>query len=163
MRIEREIDCLCVRLDQDQIFRLLLLTIAWISIPSYNICNLLYLDVERTCPICQAVFTSVNGRNYHVKNNVCERRPHPIPEKSVSNRSCLPASTHVKRPLKQVPPFHILTPGDRFVTPFGIVEVVKDDRAIPTVKMLPADVTQQYRKYSRLRASDKRITMADIK
>jgi hypothetical protein len=100
----------------------------------------------------------VNGRNYHVKNNVCQRSNHPI-----SKKSRRPASAHVKRTPNQVPRFHTLTPGDRFVTPFGIVEVVKDDRAIPTVKMLPADITQQYKTYAKLKTSEKRMTSAHIK
>lgn len=45
-------------------------------------------------------------------------------------------------------PFATLEPGQQFVTMFGLVEVIKDDRAIPTA-ILPKDVQSQYRKYTK--------------
>jgi hypothetical protein len=40
-----------------------------------------------------------------------------------------------------------LKPGERFITKFGVVEVVKDDRATPTAKY-PSDFQQQQRLYT---------------
>ena len=37
----------------------------------------------------------------------------------------------------EVVPFATLQPGSKFITPFGVVEVVRDDRAVPVTN--PAD------------------------
>jgi len=65
---------------------------------------------DRTCPMCSRVFTSVLGCRYHVQHQVCI--------KSGDTDKDAPCDT--------------LNAGSRFVTQFGIVEVVRDDRAIPT-------------------------------
>jgi hypothetical protein len=44
------------------------------------------------------------------------------------------------------PPFHTLEPGETFVTTYGIVEVVKDDRATPT-GTFPANVKEKIRSW----------------
>lgn len=49
--------------------------------------------------------------------------------------------------------FPTLDPGQQFVTPFGIVEVVKDDRAVPTA-IFPKDIQDQYRKYQKAKGTD---------
>jgi hypothetical protein len=46
------------------------------------------------------------------------------------------------RPETPKPPFHALSPGETFVTMYGIVEVVKDDRADPT-GILPPNVKEK--------------------
>ncbi|MGK3736373.1 MAG: hypothetical protein ACI8RD_009186 [Bacillariaceae sp.] len=159
---------MCVRLDQIKV-RFFFVAITnhrldlYISL--YNICNLFYLDVERTCPDCQAVFTSVNGRDYHVKNNVCQKGTICKISRGLDIRSRRTAAAPaIKKTAKRMPPFHTLTPGDRFVIPFGIVEVVKDDRAIPTVKMLPIDIRQQFKTYGVFKHNEvKRLTSAHVK
>lgn len=50
-------------------------------------------------------------------------------------------------------PFPTLEPGQQFVTPFGVVEVVKDDRAVPTA-IFPKDIQDQYRKYQKSKGTD---------
>jgi uncharacterized C2H2 Zn-finger protein len=46
--------------------------------------------------------------------------------------------------------FPSLQGGDKFVTPFGIVQVIKDDRAVPTAS-LPNDIKKRTRTYSNAR------------
>ena len=53
----------------------------------------------------------------------------------------------------KVRPFPTLNPGQKFVTPFGVVEVVKDDRAIPTA-IFPDNVQTQHRKYQKAKAAE---------
>mmetsp|Transcript_24799 Transcript_24799/g.52597 ORF Transcript_24799/g.52597 Transcript_24799/m.52597 type:complete len:874 (+) Transcript_24799:115-2736(+) len=85
---------------------------------------------ERTCPHCNHYFSSASGARYHINRKVCQRAP------AISVRD-------LKRR-----PFSALKPGQQFVTAFGLVEVIKDDRAIPTA-ILPKDVQRQYRKYTK--------------
>jgi hypothetical protein len=53
----------------------------------------------------------------------------------------------------KVQPFPSLDPGQQFVTPFGIVEVVKDDRVFPTA-VFPDDIQDRHRKYKKIKASE---------
>ena len=50
-------------------------------------------------------------------------------------------------------PFPTLNRGQKFVTQFGIVEVVKDDRAVPTATY-PEGVQALYRKYQKFKAAE---------
>jgi len=70
----------------------------------------------------------------------------------IEQKVCRRASTTYTKDGK-VKPFPTLEAGQQFVTQFGVVEVVKDDRAIPTA-ILPKDVQIQYVKYKKLKASD---------
>ena len=45
-----------------------------------------------------------------------------------------------------------MKPGEKFVTPFGIVEVVKDDRAVPTAKY-PDDYQVKHRRYQKFKVA----------
>ena len=51
-----------------------------------------------------------------------------------------------------VRPFPTLNPGQKFVTQFGIVEVVKDDRAVPTATY-PDGVQALYRNYQKFKVA----------
>jgi len=85
---------------------------------------------DLTCPHCKRVFKSLDGVKYHVEQKVCLKGSY----------------SHAKN--GEVLPFSTLEPGKKFVTPFGVVEVVKDDRATPTA-VLPDDAQQRYRKYQK--------------
>jgi len=98
--------------------------------------------IFRTCPNCKAVFTSVHGRNYHVNHKVCQ-----MPTSIIRSRVIASVRVHQC--------FHALSPGDQFVTSFGIVEVVKDDRAVPTAKF-SKDIQQQNKKYKKVKYDDER-------
>lgn len=63
---------------------------------------------DRTCPYCKKVFSIITGLAYHIEHQVCRKLK---PEKSVGST-----------------PFPILNPGEEFVTKYGVVSVVKDDR-----------------------------------
>ena len=67
---------------------------------------------ERTCPFCKKIFSIVTGLAYHIEHRVCQK-----PQKRVS-----------KDAIGTIP-FPILEPGQKFVTPFGVVQIIKDDRA----------------------------------
>ena len=53
----------------------------------------------------------------------------------------------------RVRPFPALHQGQKFVTPFGVVEVLKDDRAVPTA-ILPPDIQDRFRKYQKSKGTD---------
>ena len=82
---------------------------------------------DRTCPTCGRVFTSGYGKKYHVKQGVCQ-----------------------KRDVKDFP-FCSLLPGTLMVSPFGVVEVIKDDRAIPSAE-LPRNIGNMKRVYNNQKA-----------
>ena len=94
---------------------------------------------DRTCPNCHRVFTSLLGFTYHVKHQVCIKA-------GDAKREIVPCET--------------LEPGSRFITQFGIVEVVKDDRAIPSAT-LPKDIKSLQKRFhshkDRLERQQKRI------
>lgn len=69
----------------------------------------------RTCPQCKRVFTSVLGRDYHVNNKVCITKKPSVKTSTASGHIAFPT----------------LEQGSQFVTPFGVVEVVSDNRAAP--------------------------------
>lgn len=81
---------------------------------------------DRTCPKCKKVFTSVLGKNYHVKHGVCT-------EQSVTN---LAGSVS----------FPTLEKGSRYITKYGVVEVVADDRGRSTY-VYPDDIKEVHKKY----------------
>ncbi|KAL3940105.1 MAG: hypothetical protein SGBAC_005289 [Bacillariaceae sp.] len=66
---------------------------------------------DRTCPHCDQVFTSTLGKNYHLTRKVCQQKT-----KSTSTSMILDN----------------LEPGSRFMTKFGVVEVISDDRGEST-------------------------------
>ena len=66
---------------------------------------------DRTCPLCNKIFSIVTGLAYHLEHRVCQR---------VKPGGC--------KDMIGTSPFPILQTGERFVTTFGILEVVKDDR-----------------------------------
>ena len=67
---------------------------------------------ERTCPLCKKVFTIVTGLAYHLEHQVCQR-----------------TKKRVSIDVIGTVPFRILDPGQLFSTKYGVVRVVKDDRA----------------------------------
>ncbi|VEU41273.1 unnamed protein product [Pseudo-nitzschia multistriata] len=89
---------------------------------------------ERTCPHCNRLFTSALGARYHIEQKVCRKTPVAI------------TSDH------KLLPFPTLNPGQQFVTKFGVVEVVRDDRAIPTA-VFPKDIQERHRKFKKSEAS----------
>lgn len=97
------------------------------------------LEHDRTCPNCNRVFTSVLGCNYHMQHQVCVK----IGES------------------KQEGPCDTLEAGSRFITQFGIVEVVKDDRATPAAVTLPPDTRARQKRFNsykdRLEKQQKRM------
>lgn len=116
-----------------------------------------------SCPKCGKVFSSSNGMRYHFEKNVCQnstkskqvkqtpkmggrrnekendaihRRKEPVrATKSPSNGrdSIFPAGGSTTEPREN---FHQLKPGSKFVTRYGVVEVIADDR-------LPSDYCQK--------------------
>jgi hypothetical protein len=72
---------------------------------------------DRTCPKCRRVFTSALGMQYHTEKRVCEV-----------------VAAHA---LAKSHPFHRLAPGHEFVTIFGVVRVLNDDRGPDPVGRLP--------------------------
>jgi len=115
------------------------------------------------CPKCGKVFSSRNGVRYHLEKNVCQnstkpkkakqtlkkggrrnekgfapihRREEPVrATRSPSNDtdSVLPDGGSTKEPREK---FHQLKPGSKFITRYGVVEVIADDR-------LPSDYCQK--------------------
>ncbi|KAL3912184.1 MAG: hypothetical protein SGILL_006984 [Bacillariaceae sp.] len=75
-------------------------------------------EEKRKCERCGRIFTSSLGLKYHLENKVC--------------RSTVGTTAAKHRPGKKVASFHTLEKGEEFVTPFGVVRVIKDDRAVPT-------------------------------
>ena len=67
---------------------------------------------DRTCPFCQKIFSIVTGLAYHIEHRVCQK-----PKKRVS-QSFIGTT-----------PNSILVSGTSFVTSYGIVQVIKDERA----------------------------------
>mmetsp|Transcript_7202 Transcript_7202/g.10523 ORF Transcript_7202/g.10523 Transcript_7202/m.10523 type:complete len:774 (-) Transcript_7202:155-2476(-) len=67
---------------------------------------------DRTCPTCKKEFTSALGRDYHVKHKVCKGETMDTMADTLA--------------------FPTLVKGSKFITKFGIVEVISDDRAIST-------------------------------
>ena len=75
--------------------------------------------------------------------------------RATERKVCQQASAMAKQVL---PPFYTLNPGDCFVTQFGVVQVVKDDRATPTGS-LPKDIKNVHRKYHGVQTNfEKRMT-----
>lgn len=64
---------------------------------------------ERTCPHCGKVFTIILGLAYHLKHKVCMK---------VNSNSAVGTA-----------PMPLVQAGDCFVTDFGVVRVLKDERA----------------------------------
>ena len=113
----------------------------------------------RTCPYCQRVFSIVSGLAYHLQHKVCQRdaggggsgggggggggRKSGGPKKK---KGAVRAKvTREERSLAGTAPFPPLRPGQMFVTQYGVVEVVADDR-IPddygTTKIAGYDATK---------------------
>eukprot|EP00979_Chaetoceros_neogracilis_P014737 scaffold4843_cov266-Chaetoceros_neogracile.AAC.19 len=90
---------------------------------------------ERTCPSCNKVFTILAGLEYHEQHKVCQN----------PNRRRLSVS-----PVGTIP-LDILSIGQTFITKFGVVRVVKDDRAGKDFGK-----TKITKKYSHLNKSFKR-------
>lgn len=96
-------------------------------------------DEDRTCSNCHRVFTSILGCNYHVQHQVCIKA-------GDIDREIVPCET--------------LETGSRFITQFGIVEVISDDRAIPSAT-LPKDIKVLQKRFhshkDRLERQQKRL------
>jgi hypothetical protein len=82
---------------------------------------------NRTCPNCKRVFTSVYGLSYHKSKKVCLTTP-------ASEKLTTPKS------------WATLALGSKFVTPFGVVQVVHDTRATPKAT-LPDDLKPILKRY----------------
>ena len=97
------------------------------------------LEHERTCQNCNRVFTSILGCNYHMQHQVCVK----VGE------------------YNQEGPCDTLVAGSRFITQFGIVEVVKDDRSTPAAVTLPPDIRARQKRFNsykdRLEKQHKRV------
>lgn len=65
-----------------------------------------------SCADCGKVFRNASGLKYHMENRICKKEKGP----KASNKDIGQA------------PFSILTPGEMFVTPYGVVKVIKDNR-----------------------------------
>ena len=79
---------------------------------------------DRTCPDCKRVFTSILGKNYHVTQRVCQTKTKP----SKKNETTLLHPT--------------LSPGAMFETDYGLVKVIRDDRALSTLEMSQKEFKQ---------------------
>jgi hypothetical protein len=79
---------------------------------------------KRTCEKCGRVFTSTLGLKYHAEKKVCQV------VKGTSSK------------IGQNTAYHTLEEGEEYVTHFGIVRVLKDDRAVPVAAKLPKDVAK---------------------
>ena len=90
----------------------------------------------RTCPYCRRVFSIVSGLAYHLQHKVCQKaagggggggggRKSGGQKKKGSVRAKV---TREERSLAGTAPFPPLQPGRKFVTQYGVVEVVADDR-----------------------------------
>ncbi len=66
---------------------------------------------ERTCPFCGKIFSIITGLAYHIEHRVCQRPTEPISISAVGSV-----------------PFPVLEQGERFVTTFGVVSVLGDNR-----------------------------------
>eukprot|EP00934_Nitzschia_sp_Nitz4_P004104 Nitzschia sp. Nitz4//scaffold390_size11914//842//8150//NITZ4_009014-RA/size11914-snap-gene-0.14-mRNA-1//-1//CDS//3329550186//4094//frame0 len=84
---------------------------------------------DRTCPVCNRLFTSILGRKYHVEHGVC-LTPKPEQEGEVT--------------------LGRLHAGARFVTSWGVVQVVRDDRETPYTP--PPTLSQAIKLYNRKRS-----------
>ena len=84
----------------------------------------------RTCPHCRRVFSIVSGLAYHLQHRVCQKNKGKGNSKSKGKGRKGPRAkvTKEERRLAGTAPFPPLLPGQRFVTPYGVVEVVADDR-----------------------------------
>jgi len=69
---------------------------------------------DRTCPLCNKVFSIVSGLAYHLDNKVCIKKKEAEKVKGEVDRK------------KQ--PFYKLEPGDSFVTELGVMRVILDGR-----------------------------------
>lgn len=72
---------------------------------------------ERTCPHCNVVMSSLHGLAYHIKHQVCRREDEEAK-----------AFLFVKKKGNGEAPFPPIRPGASFLTVFGVVEVIQDDR-----------------------------------
>lgn len=86
-------------------------------------------EKNRTCPLCQRVFTSVFGYRYHRNHAVC-------------SQSAL---------------FSTLEAGEEFETPYGIVRVLRDDRATPQA---PSNIPKKSAKKKKHRKDPLSIQLA---
>ena len=84
---------------------------------------------DRTCPRCGRVFSIMSGLAYHLEHRVCERKGSGGGRKKSQGGNRV--SAQVRR-LAGTAPFPPLPAGAKFVTPYGVVRVLADDR-------LPAD------------------------
>lgn len=120
---------------------------------------------NRTCPYCKTVFANCSGRNYHVTHKVCQKTNALV---FVKARVKLGKDPQVRSPMKvpvrpktksqaksKVTLWRTLSPGDQFDTSFGIVEVVKDDRAVPTANV-PKNIFQLSRAYGKSKSYEER-------
>jgi hypothetical protein len=84
---------------------------------------------DRTCPDCHRVFTSVLGMTYHREKAVCHRKG----QKDAGTES-------------SALPFGTLEAGSKFVTNWGVVQVIRDDRATPVAEPLqkPKDLARSF-------------------
>mmetsp|Transcript_37185 Transcript_37185/g.42439 ORF Transcript_37185/g.42439 Transcript_37185/m.42439 type:complete len:354 (+) Transcript_37185:1028-2089(+) len=82
---------------------------------------------DRTCPICKVEFSSILGRNYHVQHMVCNQEN----MNKIGNSVAFPT----------------LKKGSKFVTKFGVVEVIADDREEPTYRY-PHDIKFRSKNYT---------------
>jgi len=91
-------------------------------------------EKDRTCPFCKKVFSIVTGLAYHIEHKVCRNHQN--------------SSIHSKG----LSPFAPLTSGDQFITDYGIVQVVADDRAPPNYRSTPLeeDPKKKYRNRKRI-------------
>lgn len=109
---------------------------------------------DRTCPKCKKVFTSVLGKDYHVskcsivllpdvrirgcRSNILTSSEHSVcTEQSVTNLAGTVA-------------FPTLEKGSRYITKFGVVEVIADDRGTSTY-VYPEDIKAAHKKYINFR------------
>ena len=104
---------------------------------------------DRTCTTCGRVFTSVLGARYHMSKSRLRNMFYMIVGSQLNSFSFSSSSAwHFHFYFLQAEnkvchteplPFAQLDPGDRFVTKFGVVEVVKDDRATANAE-LPSNI-----------------------
>jgi len=106
-------------------------------------------EKNRTCPFCKKVFSIVTGLAYHIAHRVCQT-PQNIGKFSGGST-----------------PFPPLIPGDQFITTYGIVQVLSDDRAPPDYESTPLvdnikELAHEYGQKIKRIANTKKKIMATI-
>jgi len=109
---------------------------------------------DRTCPFCKKVFSIITGLAYHIEHKVCQRITNQNNTSQINSSSSDPNLSKT--------PFPQLKPGGKFVTQYGIVEILSDSRAPPDLGStpLPKDIKSEARKQLREKS---RIAKARLK